>query len=379
MLNAHSRIERRLTASKRSGFLRVCFALVALLFSDGVFPGLRSAQFVFAGYLLLSLVFQAMIHRGFAASDLRSLIMGVVDVAVLSYAVYLHGPATSVIPFLYLLIPVVNAASSSSRSSVAMRLAAIGSLAYAGLLTATALRWVPYGPGGPGAKLAPSLSHLVSSGFLVLVSVLSTTNIVLRQMLALERMNKRLAELSNLDELTGLFNRRHLISELRRQIERVARGASCGVMMIDLDGFKRVNDLMGHDAGDVLLMDIANALTSETRNVDLVARYGGDEFVVVLPDLTPENAVPAAERIIAAVAKVGRERWRDAPVTASIGLTMAEASDDVTALLRRADVEAYAAKRAGGHRFSMVSRVPPPASPSGVVSNPERRRAGRQG
>jgi diguanylate cyclase (GGDEF)-like protein len=379
VLNAHSRIERRLTASKRSGFLRVCFALVALVFARGVFPGVPSAQLVFAGYLLLSLLFQTMIHRGFAASDLRSLIMGVIDVAVLSYAVYLHGPATSVIPFLYLLIPVVNAASSSSRSSVAMRLAAIGSLAYAGLLTATALKLVPYGPGGPGVgQGSPSPSHLISSGLLVLVSVLGTTNIVLRQMLALERMNKRLAELSNLDELTGLFNRRHLISELRRQIERVARGASCGVMMIDLDGFKRVNDLMGHDAGDVLLMDIANALTSETRNVDLVARYGGDEFVVVLPDLSPENAVPAAERIIAAVARVGRERWDGAPVTASIGLTMAEAGDDVTALLRRADLEAYAAKRAGGHRLSVMSRVPPPpASPSGVVSNPERRRVGR--
>jgi diguanylate cyclase (GGDEF)-like protein len=366
-----------MTASKRSGLLRVCFAVMALAFSDGVFPGLRSAQLVFAGYLLLSLVFQAMIHRGYAASDLRSLGMGIVDVAVLSYAVYLHGPATSVIPFVYLLIPVVNAASSSSRSSVAMRLAALGSLAYFALLTATALHWVPYGPGGPSAQVgAPSLSHLVSSGFLVMVSVLGTTNIVLRQMLALERMNKRLAELSNRDELTGLFNRRHLISELRRQVERVARGATCGVLMIDLDGFKRVNDLMGHDAGDVLLMDIANALSSETRNLDMVARYGGDEFVVVLPDLSPEHAIPAAERIIDAVARVGRERWRETPVTASIGLTMAEAGDDVTGLLRRADIEAYRAKRAGGHRLSLSPRAPA-ATTSGVVSNPERRRAGR--
>ncbi|HEX6243201.1 MAG TPA: GGDEF domain-containing protein [Polyangiales bacterium] len=376
MVTAHSRIERRLTASRRSGLLRVCFATVALVFCDGVFPGLRSAIWVFAAYLAVSLVFQAMIHRGFAASDLRSLSMGVVDVAVLSYAVYLHGPATSVIPFLYLLIPVVNAASSSSRSKVAMRLAALCSLSYVGLLLAAALHAVPYGPAGPAAELgAPSLSYLVSSGLLVLVSVLGTTNIVLRQMLALERMNRRLAELSNRDELTGLFNRRHLISELRRQIDRVARGASCGVMMIDLDGFKRVNDQRGHDAGDVMLMDIANALTSETRAIDLVARYGGDEFVVLLPDLSPDHAVPTAERIIEAIAKVGGERWRDTPVTASIGLTMAEAGDDVTVLLRRADVEAYRAKRAGGHRLSLTPR--PGIAASGVVSSPERRRAGR--
>lgn len=376
MVTAHSRIERRLTASKRAGLLRVGFAVVALAFSDGVFPGLRSAQLVFGVYLMLSLIFQMMIDRGFAASDGRSLAMGVVDVACLSYSVYLHGPATSVIPFLYLLIPVVNAASSSSRSSVAMRLAAICSISYVGLLAATALHLLPYSPAGPAGKLGtPSLSHLVSSGVLVMFSVLGTTNIVLRQMLALERMNKRLAELSNRDELTGLFNRRQLISELRRQIERVARGATCGVMMIDLDGFKRVNDQMGHDAGDVLLMDIANALTSETRGLDLVARYGGDEFVVVLPDLSPEGAIPAAERIVEAIGRVGRERWAATPVTASIGLTMAATDDDVTSLLRRADGEAYAAKRAGGHRLSMSSRLA--TASSGIVGSTERRRAGR--
>lgn len=370
---AHSRIERRLSASKRAGFLRVTFAVAALVFADGVFPGLRSAQLVFAAYLAVSLIFQLMIWKGFAASDGRSLLMGVVDVACLSYAVYLHGPATSVIPFVYLLIPVVNAASSSSRSRVAMRLAALGSLAYAALLILTALHVLPYAPAGPSVgSTPPSPSYLLSSGILVMFSVLSATSIVLRQMLALERMNARLAELSHRDELTGLFNRRHLMSELRRQIERVARGASCGVMMIDLDGFKRVNDELGHDAGDVLLMDIGTALNSETRGVDFVARYGGDEFVVVLPDLGAEGATVVAERILTAVARVSRERWPETPVSASLGLTLAHPEDDVTALLRRADMQAYAAKRAGGGQLRMnVHRV----VDSGVVKSPERRRA----
>ena len=372
----HSRIERRLTASKRAGFLRVGFAIAALAFSDSVFPGLRSAQLVFAAYLAVSLIFQAMISKGFAASDTRSLAMGCVDVAYLSYVVYLHGPASSVMPFMYLLIPVVNAASSSSRSRVAMRLAALGSGAYGALVLAVAFHWLPYAPAGPVATLGtPSFAHLLSSALLVMFSVLSSTSIVLRQMLALDRMNKRLAELSNLDELTGLFNRRHLVAELRRQIDRVARGASCGVMMIDLDGFKRVNDKMGHDAGDVLLMDIASALTGETRAVDLVARYGGDEFVIVLPDLSPEGAFPAAERIVEAVARIGRERWMETPVTASIGLTMAQPDDDISTLLRRADAEAYSAKRAGGHRLSMSAQHA--TNMSGVVSTPEKRRIGR--
>lgn len=367
----HSRIERRLTASRRAGLLRVGFAVAALGFADGVFPGLPWAHFLFGLYLAASLGFQAMIIKGLAASDERSLLMGVVDVGCLSYAVYLLGPASSVIPFVYLLIPVVNAASSSSRSRVAMRLAGLGSCVYVALLVATGAGVLPYAPAAVDPEV-PTVSQLFASGTLVVFSVFSTTSIVLRQMLALDRMNKRLSELSNQDELTGLFNRRHLISELRRQLDRVARGASCGLMMIDLDGFKRVNDQMGHDAGDVLLMDIAHALTAETRTVDLVARYGGDEFVVVLPDLSREGALPVAERIVAAIARVGRERWADCPVTASIGLTVATPDDDVATLLRRADADAYAAKRAGGHRVSVSMRVP--ATPSGVVTTQERRR-----
>jgi diguanylate cyclase (GGDEF)-like protein len=371
-----ARFDRRLAASKRAGLLRVLFAIAALGFSSSVFPGLRSAQFVFGAYVLVSLIFQAMISKGFAASDRRSLAMGCADVGVLSYAVYLHGPASSVMPFMYLFIPVVNAASSSSRSRVAMRLALLGVTSYGALVLAVACQWLPYAPLGPAAELGtPSLAHLLSSAGLVMFSVLSSTSIVLRQMMALDRMNKRLSELSNLDELTGLYNRRHLVAELRRQLDRVARGASCGVLMIDLDGFKRVNDKMGHDAGDVLLMDIAGALTKETRAVDLVARYGGDEFVVVMPDLSPEGALPAAERIVEAVARVGRERWIDTPVTASIGLTMAQPDDDMSSLLRRADAEAYNAKRAGGHRLSMAPGAP--TQPSGIVSTPEKRRVGR--
>jgi diguanylate cyclase (GGDEF)-like protein len=370
-VTAHqSRIERRSTASKRAGWLRVGFAVAALGFADSVFPGMPWAVFVFALYLAVSALFQLMIVKGFAASDSRSLAMGLADVGSLSYAVYLLGPASSVMPFVYLLIPVVNAASSSSRSRVAMRLAASGSAVYLALLLATGFGVLPYAPAVFLQR--PPLPQLLASGTLVVFSVFSTTSIVLRQMLALDRMNKRLSELSNLDELTGLFNRRHLVNELRRQLDRVARGASCGVMMIDLDGFKRVNDELGHDAGDLLLMDIASALTVETRTVDLVARYGGDEFVVVLPDLSPEGALPVAERIVSAVARVGRERWASSPVTASIGLTVASAEDDIATLLRRADAEAYAAKRAGGDRVSMSMRLP--SASSGVIAAGERRR-----
>jgi diguanylate cyclase (GGDEF)-like protein len=351
-----SRIERRHSASDHAGLVRIAFAIAGLLFSDTVCPDDPVVLGLGIVYLTISLGFQLLIRNSWALGQLRSLGMGVVDIAFLSYPVYLLGPASSVLPFLYLLIPVVNAASSSSRSRVAMLLAGIGSLTYVVLLACTGLDLLAYGPARVHLLVAskPATAELVYSGTFVVMSVVLTTNIVLRQMNALDRMNRQLSELSQLDELTGLYNRRHLFAELHHQLDRVARGATCGVLMIDLDGFKRVNDQLGHDAGDVLLREIAGALTVETRTVDLVARYGGDEFVVVLPDLAPESALPVAERVVSAVCQVGHERWPTAPVTASVGVAISRVGDDVATLLRRADFEAYAAKRAGGNRVSLA-------------------------
>jgi diguanylate cyclase (GGDEF)-like protein len=361
----HSRIQRRHSASDHAGWVRVAFAVASVAFADGVCPDDHIVLAISILYLALSLAFQWMIRQGLGHGQLRSLSMGLVDIAFLSYPVYLLGPASSVIPFAYLLVPVVNAAASSSRSRVAMVLAGVGSLAYVALLALVGMGIVPNAPArhlGP-----PTGPELVSSGTLVVMSVLLTTLIVLKQMNALDRMNRQLSELSQLDELTGLFNRRQLFSELHRQLDRVARGGSCGVLMIDLDGFKRVNDQLGHDAGDLLLRDIAGALTVETRAVDLVARYGGDEFVVVLPDLAPEGALPVAERVVAAIAKVGRSRWPTTPVTASVGVGICRPGDDVASILRRADTQAYVAKRAGGDQVALADDLQSGCDPTALV------------
>jgi diguanylate cyclase (GGDEF)-like protein len=351
----HSRIQRRHNASDHAGWVRVAFAVAAVAFADSVCPDNATVLVLSVAYLVLSLGFQWVIRQGLGHGQLRSLGMGVVDIAFISYPVFLLGPASSVIPFAYLLVPVVNAAASSSRSRVAMMLAGMGSLTYVAMLALVGLDLAPNAPARHIGE--PSGPELIASGTLVVMSVLLTTLIVLKQMTALDRMNRQLSELSQLDELTGLHNRRYLFSELHRQLERVARGATCGVLMIDLDGFKRVNDQLGHDAGDLLLRDIAGALTVETRAVDLVARYGGDEFVVVLPDLAPEVALPVAERVVAAIAQVGRSRWAATPVTASVGVGIGRPGDDAASILRRADELAYAAKRAGGNRVALADAL----------------------
>jgi diguanylate cyclase (GGDEF)-like protein len=134
------------------------------------------------------------------------------------------------------------------------------------------------------------------------------------------------------------------------------------MVIIDLDGFKKVNDTQGHLRGDVLLKDIASALAATTREVDLAARYGGDEFIVVLTDTDQARAQTAAERLAESVRSAAQRFDTKHPVTASLGVAAAEASDTVASLLRRADENAYRAKQGGGDRVvSMTVAVSSPA------------------
>src|SRR5690606_35897552 len=98
--------------------------------------------------------------------------------------------------------------------------------------------------------------------------------------------------------LTQLYNRRHLMERLESELARVRRGKPLAVVMVDLDRFKRVNDDTGHQRGDSLLQDLARGLARAVREADVVGRYGGDEFVVILPDTSPADAEIAAARVV---------------------------------------------------------------------------------
>ena len=161
--------------------------------------------------------------------------------------------------------------------------------------------------------------------------------------------NARLRELALHDPLTGLANRAALYAHVDDALARVhADGGTLCLLMIDLDGFKAVNDHHGHDAGDRVLIEVAERLKRVARPQDVVARLGGDEFVIVAEGLAlPEDALQVAQAIVAAV-RVPMVAAPDSPVGASVGIASNRAVvSETEALLRRADTAMYAAKAAG--------------------------------
>ena len=132
--------------------------------------------------------------------------------------------------------------------------------------------------------------------------------------------------------------------------------------MLDLDGFKRVNDTQGHLRGDLLLQQIALEISRAVRATDVAARYGGDEIVALLPDTTTEEARTVVDRLLAAVKRVGTAFDAARPVTASIGHALARQEDSAAAIISRADANAYAAKRRGGDAVLLDTAADGPES-----------------
>jgi len=158
-------------------------------------------------------------------------------------------------------------------------------------------------------------------------------------------LSTSLRELASRDGLTGAWNRRELHERGERELARAARaGAPTTVLYLDLDGFKAVNDQQGHTAGDRVLVAVAEAARSSLRLSDVLARPGGDEFAVLLPETGADEARQAAERLVADIAEAVRE-WG---VTASVGsATAPEDGADIEVLLTTADHRMLESKQAG--------------------------------
>lgn len=175
----------------------------------------------------------------------------------------------------------------------------------------------------------------------------------------LRAANEHLRELSNRDFLTGLFNRRYLMSELEKEFYRAKRmGRDLSVLMIDIDYFKRCNDTYGHKVGDQVLVKVAQTIGDQLRRFDLLARYGGEEFIIALPETGSAGAEQVAERYRRNVEslRVAADD-RIISVTISIGVaTYSEANyDNLDELIEAADAKLYEAKAAGRNRVMVAA------------------------
>jgi two-component system cell cycle response regulator len=171
-------------------------------------------------------------------------------------------------------------------------------------------------------------------------------------------LHQEAQRLSVTDALTGLGNYRFFQTTVTREIERAARfQRQLALLMLDLDLFKQVNDVHGHQVGNAVLVEVAERVRAEIREVDVVARYGGEEFVVVLPETDPEGAGHTADRICAAVRSrpfvVG---GLELPVTVSIGVAVFPThAEGAVALVRAADEALYSAKGRGRDQWQMAT------------------------
>jgi diguanylate cyclase (GGDEF)-like protein len=159
------------------------------------------------------------------------------------------------------------------------------------------------------------------------------------------------------DPLTGLYNRRYLVERLREERSRSERSShGLSAIMLDIDKFKDVNDRYGHDAGDIVLVNLATAVGAVVRAEDIVSRYGGEEFCVLVPNIMPDEAESMAERLWRYVqdrelpAEAGADH-----ITISVGVAHMESGDEGELLLSRADAAMYAGKRRGGNMVHVAA------------------------
>ena len=177
----------------------------------------------------------------------------------------------------------------------------------------------------------------------------------------LEAKNKILDSLANIDGLTGVYNHRFFQTALDREISRSMRNDSyISILFIDIDHFKKFNDTYGHQVGDFILREFATTIKQNIRQYDTLARYDGEEFVIILPETSTENALAVAEKIRALIeGKVFKDNVEEYHVTASIGQTCTkpavEDQFDKNEFINQADQALYEAKQKGRNRVSMYT------------------------
>ena len=230
-------------------------------------------------------------------------------------------------------------------------------------LTFLAVAYSPYGVVVMGSLMTVAylffveLPGLTTSGGFFLVIMLAFTMVCAmasanswaaydRQVLLIRTQET----LASTDPLTGIPNRRAYLERVAEAVDAAAWGHQTVVCLVDLDGFKAVNDAGGHAAGDAMLRAVGSALGGAVRETDTVARLGGDEFAVLADISVGFSGEMLAERLRDAVARIGRRSG----VTASVGVAEVQPGDDVEDLMHRADAAMYRSKNTGGNRITVL-------------------------
>ncbi|KKM69353.1 hypothetical protein LCGC14_1451670 [marine sediment metagenome] len=181
----------------------------------------------------------------------------------------------------------------------------------------------------------------------------------------LEQKNFQLSELVEevkkmaiTDPLTGLYNRRHMNEVLSKEFQKAKRyGGNLSCLMVDIDHFKRINDIYGHAVGDTVLKEVAETLTNSLRKVDIVARWGGEEFVILLPATGLDQAREAAERVLEDISNSRFAPIEDEQLTVSVGISSSSSKKLTTEdmIINTADEALLEAKRNGRNRMEVYA------------------------
>lgn len=319
-------------------------ATTTIVLVSGLWPETQTAILVL---MLVAAIFVLVVHDLIPDRFLGSVkfaLEGSVAITVATMLVALTGGATS--PFFFTFPLIVGGAALVVTPPVTIALAAISTLAY---LLAVAL-------GSPGAVASAATVAIVGIDLTAMILLAYAAMVIAREQ---RRSRDAAIHLSTIDPLTGLFNRGFFFAALEREIARSARsGRGFCLVMMDVDELKAINDRAGHFHGDRVLGAVGTTIAAGVRRIDIAARYGGDEFVAILPETDPTGAFILAEKIRLGVQDLALDLPGAAPrPSLSIGV-VAYPFDGETAdaLMISADGAMYASKRAGRNR---VTGVPP--------------------
>ncbi len=326
------------------------FATAIIVSVSGLWPATFGAILVLLVLAAIFLVIVEILPPGMLGTA-KYVLEGTVAITFATFLVLLTGGHDS--PFFFTFPLIVGGAALVIRPGATFLLTAAAAVAY---VIAAALGGGPPSP----TQLAASTVNLTA---LVLLAYVGS--VIGREQ---RRARDAALRLSAVDSLTGLFNRSFFFASLDREIQRSSRsGRGFCLVMLDVDELKAMNDLHGHHVGDIALTAVAETLREGVRRIDVPARYGGDEFVALLPETDPPGGLVLAEKIRRGVAErvipdIGR------PLSVSVGIVAFPIDGETAdALMKSADRAMYESKRGGKNRVAAPSLGTPARDP-GLVS-----------